>query len=136
MVSDNNRKKEDRAMKLTALASLMLFFVSVSLTQQKREVTVTGEVVDMQCYISGAMGKATGPEHKECATNCAKGGIPIGILEEKTGNLVFAGQTKNAMKGANEMLIDLIAERVTVTGRMVEKGGVKLLLISKVLKAK
>jgi len=123
-------------MKQFLLCAFVLCFFSFSFAQQKREVTVTGEVVDMQCYISGAMGKATGPEHKECATNCAKGGIPLGILEEKTGNLVFAGQTKNAMKGANEMLMDFIAERVTVTGRMVEKGGVKLLLISKVVKAK
>ena len=123
-------------MKLFALTALTLFVVSASLAQQKREVSVTGEVVDMQCYISGAMGKSTGPEHKECATNCAKGGIPLGILDEKTGNLILTGQTKNAMKGANEMLRDFIAERVTVTGRMVEKGGVKLLLISKVAKAK
>lgn len=123
-------------MKYIYLCVFTVCFFSLSIAQQKREVTLTGEVVDMQCYISGAMGKATGPDHKECATNCAKGGIPLGILEEKTGNLVLAGQTKNAMKGANEMLKDFIAEKVTVTGRMVEKGGVKLLLISKVVRAK
>ncbi len=123
-------------MKQFLVCAFVFCLFAVSLAQQKREVTVTGEVVDMQCYISGSMGKATGPDHKECAANCAKGGIPLGILEEKTGNLVLVGQTKNAMKGANEMLMDFIAERVTVTGRMVEKGGVKLLLISKVVKAK
>ena len=123
-------------MKYFLLTCFVSFAFSLSFSQQKREVSVTGEVVDLQCYISGAMGKGTSAEHKECATNCAKGGIPLGILEEKTGNLVLAGQTKNAMKGANEMLMDFIAEKVTVRGRLSEKGGVKLLLISKVVKAK
>ena len=79
-------------------------------------------------------GPGKGPSHKECALRCAKGGIPLSILEEKTGKLYLAGQSKEAMKGANDMLIPYVAEKVKVTGRLFEKGGMKLLLISEVSK--
>jgi hypothetical protein len=102
--------------------------------QSGRQITVVGEVVESQCYISGLNGPGKGAAHKECALKCAQGGIPLSILEEKTGTLYLAGQSKKAMAGANELLIPFIAEKVKVTGRVFEKGGMKLLLISKVNK--
>ena len=104
------------------VALLVSLFIAAGFVfgQQKKgkEVTISGEVIDPQCYISGAMGKGVGAEHKECATDCAKGGIPLAILEEKTGTIYVAGQTKSSMKGANEMLMEYIAEKVRVTGRV------------------
>ena len=117
-----------------------LFFVLAILTiyglavaQQKgKVVTIVGEVVETQCYVSGLTGPGKGPGHKECALKCAKQGIPLSILEDKTGMVFLAGQTKKAQSGANEMLIPFIAQKVNVTGRLYEKGGLKLILISKV----
>jgi hypothetical protein len=94
-----------------------------------KEITVTGEVVDLACYIK--MG-ATGAGHKECATNCAKAGIPLGILDAK-GEL-YLPSAKEDMKGANDILLPFVAEKVTVTGKLFEKGGQKLLSIEKVEK--
>ena len=118
------------------ILTMVALGVGFALSQQKkgREVTISGEVIDIQCYVSGAMGKGAGADHKECARDCAKGGIPLGILEDKTGTIYNVGQSKTAMKGANEMLMEYIAEKVTVTGRLVEKGGIKLILVSKVAK--
>lgn len=56
----------------------------------------------------------------------------MSILEEKTGKIYLAGQSKKAMAGANEMLMPYVAEKVKVTGRLFEKGGMKLLLISNI----
>ncbi len=43
------------------------------------QVTVSGEVVDLACYLSkGSKGK----RHKACAEMCAKKGLPIGVLTE------------------------------------------------------
>lgn len=97
-------------------------------------VTIVGEVIDTQCYLSGATGPGRGASHKECALNCAKGGIPLSILEERTGTVYLAGQSKKAMTTANLMLLDFVAERVRVTGRLLEKGGTKMVLIDKVEK--
>ena len=122
-------------MKKNVALILLTIIMAVSLiAQQKKgkEVTLLGEVIDIQCYVSGATGPGKGPEHKDCAIACAKGGIPLGILEDGTGTVYVAGQTKSAMKGANEMLLPFVAEKVKVTGRIFEKGGVKLLLITKI----
>jgi hypothetical protein len=108
----------------------------VAFAQKKpgKPVTIVGEVIDTQCYLSGATGPGRGAGHKECAVNCAKGGIPLSILEEKTGEVFLAGQSKKAMTSANPMLLEYIAERVRVSGRLVEKGGTKMVLIDKIEK--
>ena len=38
------------------------------------------------------------------------------------------------MAGATELLLPFVAEKVKVTGRLFERGGMKMLLISKVNK--
>ena len=39
-------------------------------------VTVTGEVLDMACYIDHG---ATGAKHAECAKTCIESGLPVGL---------------------------------------------------------
>ena len=123
-------------MKKSLITALVLLITSgFAFAQQNgKQITVVGEVVESQCYITGLNGPGKGLSHKECALKCAKGGIPLSILEDKTGKLYLAGQSKKAMAGANELLIPFIAEKVKVTGRVFEKGGMKMLLISKVSK--
>ena len=123
-------------MKKSFITVLAVFiFSGVALAQQNgKQITIVGEVVESQCYITGLNGPGKGLSHKDCALKCAKGGIPLSILEDKTGTLYLAGQSKKAMAGANELLIPFIAEKVKVTGRVFEKGGMKMLLISKVSK--
>jgi hypothetical protein len=119
----------------TIFVGLLVFAFTLSAWSQKNkgtDKTIVGEVVDVQCYVSGATGPGKGQDHKDCAIQCAKGGIPLAILEDKTNILYVAGQTKVAMKSANEMLIPFIAEKVKVSGRVYEKGGVKLILIKKI----
>jgi hypothetical protein len=121
-------------MKKSLITALAVFFVSgFALAQQNgKQITIIGEVVESQCYITGLNGPGKGLSHKECALKCAKGGIPLSILEDKTGTLYLAGQSKKAMTGATELLLPFVAEKVKVTGRVFEKGGMKMLLISKV----
>ena len=124
-------------MKKSFLTAMAICVVSAfALAQHNgKQITVIGEVVESQCYITGLNGPGKGLSHKECALRSAKGGIPLSILEDKTGTLYLAGQTKKAMAGANELLIPFVAEKVKVTGRLFEKGGMKILLISNVDKA-
>jgi len=123
-------------MKKSFFIALAVLIVSgFALAQQNgKQITIVGEVVESQCYITGLNGPGKGLSHKECALKCAKGGIPLSILEDKTGTLYLAGQSKKAMAGANELLIPFVAEKVKATGRVFEKGGMKMLLISKVNK--
>lgn len=120
---------------------LLPFVLVISSAQDKpakkkeaKEVTVTGEVIDVKCYITGMMG-GMGEDHKQCATDCIKGGLPVGILDEKSEK-VYVVVPKAGMKGANEELLPYVARKVKMTGVFSEKGGQKILVYSKVEQAK
>jgi len=74
------------------LALLMVGLTfSISLSAQEKamkESTIKGEIIDTKCYLTGMMG-GKGEEHKDCAIACIKGGLPVGILEEKTGKVSY-----------------------------------------------
>ena len=102
--------------------------------KEMKEVTVTGEIIDQKCYLTGMNG-ARGEAHKECAISCIKGGLPVGVLEDKTEK-VYTVVPKAGMKGANEELVQYAAEKVKLTGMVVHKGGQNLLVYTKVEPAK
>lgn len=83
-----------------------------------KEVTVIGEVIDPVCYLShGSLGRG----HKPCAEYCVKQGIPLGILEEKTGKIYMSLPVDHS--NPNAKLKDFIADKVKVTGTVYSKGG-------------
>ena len=124
-------------MKRSIIVTLMFLTITGMVWGQKKgkAVTIVGEVVETQCYITGATGPGKGESHKDCALKCASAGIPLSILEDKTGTVYLAGQSKTAMTGANKMLMEFVAQQVKVTGRIFEKGGLKLLMIDSIAKA-
>jgi hypothetical protein len=91
-------------------------------------VSVTGEVIGSACYIK--MG-AKGASHAQCATACAKAGIPLAILQDGTNQVIWVASNKDA-HSANEDLLPYVAKKVTVTGHYAERGGAKLLVMDSV----
>ena len=126
------------------LVIFCLFAIAISMTAQEKkekkekkeqkEVTITGEIIDMKCYLTGMMG-GKGDDHKQCSVDCIKGGLPVGIVDEKTEK-VFTLVPRKGMEGANATLVQYAAQRVSVTGTLVEKGGAKLFVYTKVAEAK
>jgi len=70
-------------MKKFVAVGLGVFF-AVTTTAMARAENITGEVVDTFCYT--AMG-AKGATHRQCGLDCAKKGIPVGLLENGTNKL-------------------------------------------------
>lgn len=104
-----------------------LFSVTLLISQERKqgtETTVKGEVIDIKCYSSG-MGGGRGEEHQDCAIQCIKGGLPVGLLDEK--GAVYVLVPKKGMKGGNEALAEHAAHTVTFKGTLQEKGGMKVL---------
>lgn len=94
--------------------------------------SVTGEVIDTSCYMKkGAKGAA----HAKCAETCAKAGTPLSLLTDD-GNVVFLIGDKDPGPGANPMLIEHVAKRVTIEGAWHERGGAKVFEVQKVTPAK
>jgi hypothetical protein len=91
-------------------------------TEEKGKVeTITGEVVDMNCYLDHG---AKGEKHKQCATTCIQGGLPVGILTDKTVYLIVGDH-----KPINDKLAPLAAEKVKVTGEVASRQGVHLIMV-------
>jgi len=96
-----------------------------------KPITVTGEVISTACFLRGEM---KGEMHKACAQMCADVGIPLAILDESTNKIYLPIPAMG--KNPNEKLLPFIAERVTVTGTYLEKGGLSGIDIKTIEKAK
>jgi len=118
------------------VAVFLLFFTQISKTvysQYKNgdDVTITGEVVDANCYMQDGS-EATGSGHKDCAVTCAKGGAPLAILT-KDGTLYYPIAPMG--KNPNDKLMDYIASNVEVKGKFYSQGssnlGIKITSVKK-----
>src|SRR5665213_376998 len=118
-----------RILRLVAGALLALGLVVSSVFAQPKgdTVKVKGEVVDLWCYLEGG---DHGAEHKECGVHCAKAGNPIGLLTEKGEIYVMMGIQDH--QPGRDVLIDKMAEMVTIEGTVVKKGGVQVIYVSSV----
>ena len=91
-------------------------------------VSVTGEIVDSACYIK--MG-AKGESHRDCAQKCAQAGIPLALVEDGTGKVIWLA-SQNDMETPNPKLVEFAARKVTITGTYAERGGAKILVVASV----
>lgn len=92
--------------------------------------TFVGRVVGLACYIGhGSIGEA----HRECAMTCAKGGIPLAILDQQ-GHALYLPLARDHHSPANAELMSFVEAGVRVTGTVVEKDGMKAILLESVSK--
>lgn len=95
-----------------------------------QEQTLTGEVVDVFCYLShGEQGLGKG--HAGCAKKCIQSGLPVAI---KVGDQLYLASMADHT-AANAKLAGLAAEQVTVRGKVMERDGQLLIAISEIEKA-
>ena len=59
---------------------LPLVFMLMVTTATAGKITAEGELIDTACYLGM---KASGEDHKMCASMCAKKGLPIAVLTKK-----------------------------------------------------
>ena len=114
------------------IAAVMVFFANPAYSQGKKNVTMTGTVIDTYCHVTMGMG---GEAHKKCAEMCAKNGSPLSIKEEQSGTIYLAAGQKN-MVYASAGLEKYVEEKVTVKGTVYEKDGVKMIVVDSVSPAK
>ncbi|PZN93184.1 MAG: hypothetical protein DCF30_22005 [Hyphomicrobiales bacterium] len=115
-----------------AAATLLCFATAFpALAQDGRRVTVSGEISDTWCTISGLM-FAKGTAHHQCAVWCALGGIPVSIRDAK-GDLYLIlkiGDDEDSV--ANPRIARMATHEVTVDGELLERDGVKYLLVDRI----
>jgi hypothetical protein len=82
--------------------------------------TIKGEVVDLMCYLDHG---AKGEKHKGCASKCIQSGGPVGLLTADDQVYLVIGDHKPI----NDQLADKAAQTVTLTGKVVERNGMKMI---------
>lgn len=128
--------KTFRAISNSLLAVLLTLGVAVGLSlahdPKAAKKTFVGHVVDLACYVGHG---SIGDSHRECATSCAKAGVPLGILDQKSQTL-YLPLAKNHHAPANAELMPFIEKDIRVTGSVVEKNGMKTILLESIEAAK
>jgi hypothetical protein len=91
------------------------------------EIVVKGEVLDMTCYIAHNL---SGPQHAECAKNCIRKGLPVGIKGEDGKTHLLVGKTQPV----NAELADYAAKTVTIRGKASMRDGFAQLQVEEIWK--
>ena len=126
-------KTHHRLVGLLAILSLGIGLGALGWAQERQgaEKTFVGHVVDLACYIGHGSG---GESHRECAATCARGGIPLAILDQASGTL-YLPLAKSHHAPANNELLPFVEADIRVTGTVVDKDGMKAILLKSVSKA-
>lgn len=112
----------------TGIAAACLLLTLASWAADPPSVTLTGEIIDSACYIkSGARGES----HRACAQKCGDAGIPLALLEDGTGAVIWIASVDD-METPNAKLRPFAGRRVTIEGSWAERGGAKILLLKSV----
>lgn len=98
----------------------------------KKTIKVTGELLDMGCYISRGL---RGELHRECATKCMNAGVPMGIMTADSVVYVLTQNHDRAMDPKSfagapdpyQLMKNCASFQVEVTGLNWERNGVKFL---------
>jgi hypothetical protein len=91
------------------------------------EKTVTGEIVDMMCYVDhNAVGEAHG---QSCGAKCIKSGGPVGIVSDGKAYLVVGEH-----KPMNDQLAESCGKTVTLKGKLADRGGIAMLENTEIVK--
>jgi hypothetical protein len=96
-----------------------------------RNVTLTGEVIDLSCRLGQGLG---GADHKMCAEVCSDRGLPLAILGSD-GNVYVPISTGMPGDAQNGRLKAFAEQQVRVTGRVVNQHGQRAIFIDAVTRA-
>lgn len=90
--------------------------------------SLQGEIVDPKCYF-GVMKPGEGKPHRSCAIRCISGGIPP-VFHSTAVSDYFILLDEN-FQTVNDQVLDMVGDRVTLTGETYLLDDWKILLVRK-----
>ncbi len=93
-----------------------------------KPITVKGYVLDSACAFTKGLKQ---PISKDCAIACAKAGSPLVILTDD-GTIYWPIADTTPSSGQNEKLLPFAGDRVTVTGKVFQRGGSSAIVLEKI----
>ncbi len=96
--------------------------------ESTKTTTVKGYVLDSACAFTKSLKK---PVSSECAIACAKNGSPLVILSP-SGTIYWPIADTTPSSSQNDKLLPFAGKKVTVTGKVFQRGGSTAIVISKI----
>jgi hypothetical protein len=100
-----------------------------SIGAAKKQITLTGEIIDPKCYF-GAMNPGSGKPHLSCAVRCIDGGIMPVIKYQANGIEQFALLLSETGTPINNEVLPLIGLPIKVMGKLSSYNNWNILYIS------
>src|ERR1700686_986315 len=129
------RPSEEESMKILAriiatasMSAILLCVSAVLLYGQQKSVSVEGYVLDSACAFTKNLEK---PISRECALKCAKAGSQLVILSDD-GAIYWPIAETTPATGQNAKLLEFAGGRVTVKGKLYDRGGSHALVIEQI----
>jgi len=123
------RRKSKMKLHIRFAAPLILAVATfAAVGDATKSVTVKGYVLDSACAFTKGLKK---PISGECATACAKAGSPLVILAP-TGTIYWPIADTTPSSSQNDKLLPFAGQRVTVSGKVFQRGGSTAIVISKI----
>jgi hypothetical protein len=99
-------------------------------TQPGKVVTVTGEILDLSCYLQ--VGKH-GEKHKACGVKCLQNSQPIGLLTKSGAVYMLMEEEhdprRDGQTAFRQAAVDNFAKIIEVTGTETSFGGYKAIYV-------
>lgn len=115
------------ASKLVFAVVLMAAVVAAGYDAGK-PITVKGYVLDSACAFTKGLKQ---PISKDCAIACAKAGSPLVILTDD-GKIYWPIADTTPSSGQNDKLMPFAGDRVSVTGKVFQRGGSSAIVLEKI----
>jgi len=96
--------------------------------ESAKTTTVKGYVLDSACAFTKSLKK---PVSSECAIACAKNGSPLVILSP-SGTIYWPIADTTPSSSQNDKLLPFAGKKVTVSGKVFQRGGSTAIVISKI----
>jgi len=113
------------------LAAISLCVSAVLVHGQQKSVSVDGYVLDSACAFTKNLEK---PISRACALKCAKAGSQLVILSDD-GSIYWPIADTMPATGQNARLLEFAGGRVTVKGKLYDRGGSHALVIEQIAAA-
>ncbi|MGL5114931.1 MAG: hypothetical protein ACRC7G_15070 [Beijerinckiaceae bacterium] len=94
-------------------------------------VKLSGELVDTFCMVTGIM-FSSGSAHYQCAVWCAVGGIPVSLKTADGEIYLVLRIEEDEANISNPKLFRIMGHDATVDGELIERDGVKYILVTQV----
>ena len=114
-----------------AVAAVLSCAWGLLLHGQQKSVSVEGYVLDSACAFTKHLDK---PISSECAVKCAKAGSQLVILADD-GSIYWPIAESMPATGQNTKLLPFAGGRVTVKGKLYDRGGSHALVIEEIAAA-